>query len=267
MGLGPAPENGARPAGQSGEGSPGLTTPPTSRRRLYTLAGVITAVIVATLVALYGAGLFTGGAAGGAAGPDTLNGALGAATGVLASVPGGPWHLTSAVGVAYTVPWSLDGSLLAHECSIISGTWDNATYHAGSGNYSGGEAGIWVLSFSGPTTTSGILWVLVGYGVVAQFAVVAVSGTCSEYSGPSLGTVIDSSVAMEKVLATANGSRFAGMFPQANVTYALGPGSPPVWTIHFSPCGAFVAGPESVSSSVWALNGTVQDPPHAPVAC
>lgn len=267
MEIGPTPQNGARLAEPGGEGSPGITRPPTSRRRLSTLAGVIAAVIVATLVALYGAGLFAGGGAKGATGPGTLNEALGAATGVLTSVPGGPWHLTSAVGVAYTVSWSLDGSRLADQCSIISGTWDNATYPAGSGNYSGGQAGIWVLSFSGPTTTSGILWVLVSYGVVAQFAVVAASGACSEYFGPSLGTVIDSSVAMGKVLTTANGSRFARMFPQTNVTYALGPGSPPVWTIHFSPCGAFVEGPGSVTSSVWASNGTVQDPPNAPVAC
>lgn len=224
-------------------------------------------VVVASFVVLQGFGVFASGGTGSAPHAETLTEALATASSVEAAVPGGPWHLTSAVGVAYSIPWSLDGSLLADRCSVTSGGWANATYPAGSGNYSLGEAGIWVLSFSGMSAANGVLWVLVNSGAAAQDAVVSVSGACSEYYGPSLGTVVDSSVAVERVLATTNGSRFAEMFPRANVTYALGPATPAVWSIHFSPCGAYVEGPGSVSSSVWALNGTVDASPSAPEAC
>jgi hypothetical protein len=224
-------------------------------------------VVVAVLVIFQGIGLVTTGGSGSSARPVTLAEALQSTSNTVTSVAGGPWVLTSAVGVAYDVSWSLDGSLLATECSIISGSWSNATYPAGSGNYSHGQAGIWVLSFAGRTVSSGVLWVLVSYGTAAQVAVVSVSGMCSEYAGQGLGTVVDSSVAMDKVLATANGSRFAEMFPRANVTYALGPGVPPIWTLGFDACGPYAGGLGAMTSSVWASNGTLEKPPSAPVLC
>jgi hypothetical protein len=230
------------------------------------IAGVAVALTVAVFVIFQGFGLFAGSSANGPR-PDTLSQALQSASSTLSYAPGGPWSLTSAVGVAYTVSWTLDASHLANQCSTISGTFANATYPAGSGNYSQGQADIWVLSFAGPAASSGILWIAVGYGTATEIGVVSVSSQCSQYSGPPLGTVLDSSVAMEKVLATTNGSRFAEMFSRANVTYVLGPGSPPLWTIHLSPCGPIVAGPGVLTSSVSASNGTIQTLPRAPTAC
>jgi hypothetical protein len=267
MDTGSVPKNGT-PAGVPGS-KDGSSTVRLGRplRRRYVIAGVATASVVAVFVILQGFGLIATGGSGSTARPVTLAEALQSASTTVTSVPGGPWVLTSAVGVAYSVSWSLNGSRLADQCSILYGSWSNASYRAGSGNYSHGQAGIWVLSFVGRAISSGILWVLVSYGTATQVAVVSASGMCSEYAGPALGTVVDSSVAMNKVLATANGSRFVEMFPRANVTYALGPGAPPIWTLELNACGSYAGGAGMVTSSVWASNGTLEKLPSAPVSC
>lgn len=244
-------------------GSPAFARAPTSPLAMAILAVVVAAVVVVACLVLQGTSLSSTGSA---SGPDTLDGAVAASSNILASVAGGPWHLTSAVGLGYRAPWTLDANRLKTECTPISGSYANATYPAGSGNYTEGQAGVWVLSFAAPNASSGILWVVVGFGSATEIGVVAASGVCAEDSS-FLGTVVDSSVAMEQVLATSNGTRYAHMFSLANATYALGPGVPPVWTIHLSACTQVVSGPGTLDSSVWALNGTIQDPPRVPSIC
>jgi len=252
---------------QSAQGSSRAAQFTTSPRGISIVAGIVAVVIVAVFVILQGVGSLSSGGAGSASHPATFMEALQSASSTVASVSGGPWSLTSAVGVAYTVPWSLDAFRLSHQCTAISGTFQNATYPAGSGNYTGGQAGVWVLSFAGPAPSGGVLFVVVGYGSATEIGIVSASGSCRGYYGIPVGNVVDSSVAMEKVLVTTNGSRFAQMFPRSNATYFIGPEVPPVWTISLSPCADIVRGAGAVESTIWAVNGTIQSPPQAPTVC
>lgn len=227
-------------------------------------AGVVAVVVVVACIALEGP---AASRTGSASGPDTLDEAMAASSNVLASVPGGPWHLTSAVGLGYRAPWSLDANRLKQLCTTISGAFANATYPAGSGNYTEGLAGIWILSFAAASASSGVLWVAVGYGSATEIGLTEVSGSCTADSGPALGTIVDSSVAMGNVLATSNGTRFVHQFSLANVTYALGPGLPPVWSIHINACTLVASGPGTLDSSVWAVNGTIQSAPRTTTTC
>lgn len=261
------PKSGSSPPVPANKNGHSGAKPGHSPRRWYMIGGMVVALVVVVFVILQGFGLFATRSSGNMARPLTFGEALESASSSVRSAPGGPWALTSAVGVAYTVPWSLDGSRLADQCSITYGSWSNATYPEGPGNYSSGRAGIWILSFAGPAVSSGILWVLVSNGTATQVAVTSAAGACLEYAGPPLGTVVDSSVAINEVLATANGSRFAEMFPRANVTYALGPATPPIWTLGLKACGSLAGGGGVATSSVWASNGTLEKPPSAPLSC
>jgi hypothetical protein len=232
---------------------------------MVAVGAIVTVAIVVLLVVLVGGSPGPGTTSA----PSTFSQAAGDARAVTASVSGGPWNLSSAYGISVTVPFVLNNTLLSLGCNVTSGNFGVDSYPSGSGAYSDGQATVWILSFVSTGAGGGMLWVQVVNGAATELGVTNNSGRCATTGLPGLGPVIDSSVAMEKILATPNGTRFAQAFPKANATYSIGYGPNPTWIISLNGCGRYMAGPGTLLASVWALNGTIQNAPREPatIAC
>jgi hypothetical protein len=226
---------------------------------------VIVVAIVILLVVLVGGSPGPGATSA----PSTFSQAAGDARAVAASLSGGPWNLSSAYGVSMTVPFALNNTLLSRGCNVTSGTFGVDSYPSGSGTYSDGQATVWILSFVSTGAGGGMLWVQVVNGAATELGVTNNSGRCATAGASGLGPVVDSSFAMEKILATPNGTRFAQAFPRANATYSISYGTDPTWVISLNGCGRYMVGPGTLLASVWALNGTIQNAPREPatLAC
>lgn len=196
-------------------------------------------------------------------GPVSFAGAVRAASGVLDSGSWSGWNISGAEGISVTVPFSLNNSLMVLGCNVTSGAFGPTNYPAGDGNYSSGATTLWILSYLPPHEPGSTLWIQVVNGRASELGA-AEGGKCSGYGGNGVGDVVDSSVAMQSILATVNGTRFGQTFPTANETLSLGPGSSPTWTVSLNACGRYVEGPGALLASVWALNGTIQNPPREP---
>jgi hypothetical protein len=233
------------------------------------LALVVGAIIAAAIVILL---VVLGGGSPGPGtipAPSTFSQAAGEAQSVIASVSGGPWNLSSAYGISATVPFMLNNTDLVLGCNVTGGNFGVDSYPSGSGAYSGGQATVWILSYVSTGAGGGTLWVQVVNGVATELGVTNNSGRCATTGVPGLGPVIDSSVAVEKILATPNGTRFSQAFPKANATYSIGGWPNPTWIISLNGCGRYVAGPGTLLASVWASNATIQNAPREPttIAC
>ena len=88
---------------------------------------------------------------------------------------------------------------------------------------------------------------------------------------PTVGYVLDSSVAAQTILDTTNGSRFASNYPAANASYILTGGPPgPQWRIDFSNCAVVIASSSqtaTLAATLWAQNATFAVAPEGPLAC
>lgn len=195
--------------------------------------------------------------------PTTFSESLGDANAIVSAVPNGPWYLTGAFGQGVTVPFSLNMSGAALSCNVTSGSFGRDNYPAGDGIYSGGQATVWILSYETPNPVTGTLYVQVIDGAASEMGTVT-GGKCVGGHGEGLGTVVDSSAAIQTVLSTTNGSRFAQAFPRANATFSLSVGTDSTWIISLNGCGKYVLGPGTLYASVWAANGTLQNSPREP---
>lgn len=196
-------------------------------------------------------------------GPTTFSESVSDATVIIGSVPNGPWSLTGAVGLGVTVPFTLNNSIAALGCNVTSGSFGMNTYPNGPGAYSGGQATVWILSYVTGSPSAGTLYVQVVNGTASKMGTVS-GGKCTGNSAAEVGTVIDSSKAMQEVLSTTNGTRFVQAFSRANATLSLSAGADATWTISLNGCGRYVLGPGTLLASVWASNGTMQNPPREP---
>lgn len=259
-------------AGTSALSTPIPATRVRSRRRRYAALGAVLAVAVVVTVLVFGLvpgiRLFGRGTSS-SSGPDTESQAVGAASGILGSTPGGPWSLSDASGNAFVPPWSVNwSSQESGPCGFHGGAIGNVSLGPYSGAYSSGVAVTWELIFVGPTNSSGALGIVVEDGNARLLGIASLVGSCAgRYV--SIGVpVVDSSIAMKDVLATANGTRFAQVFSRANVTYTLSPGSPGAfWDVDLNGCGLYLLGAGTILSQVWASNGTVDVAPHTPTTC
>jgi len=237
-----------------------------SRKQVRVVA-IVTAIVVVGIV-LLASGIVPGfGPSSKATSPtlDTEAQAVAAAHGITSSVAGGPWSLSFAQGLAFTVPVT-DRFPVVHNCTANGTTTVNASAGPFPGDYSAGVAVLWVLGYSSPTTESGGLQVEVEDGVASDLGV----GPVCSGSGsiPPLGSVIDSSTAVQSVLATTNGSLFLRDASRANVSLLLAnDGSSPVWDIQFGACDYLTIGPGLLLASVWAVNGTIDQAPRGYVPC
>jgi len=162
-----------------------------------------------------------------------------------------------------TVPFALNNSIAALGCNVTHGSFGVNNYPAGSGIYSGGQATVWIFSYGSADPAAGTLWVQVVNGTASELGM-ANGGKCVGYADAGLGTAIDSSTAMHAILTTTNGGRFEKVFPSANATYTLNPGPNPTWVVTLNGCGRSLFGPGTLLASVWASNGTIQNPPREP---
>jgi hypothetical protein len=251
------------------------------RRRVIITVAAIVIIVLATVVLV--SGMFPGFRPFAISKPDTPvteSQAVLAAGAVVTLTPGGPWSLFWADGNANTL-----GSIYFNEtefnenssCALTGGIVQNAPMGPYSGDYAPGAAALWILQYSSPVNNGSLLVVQVEEGVASKVGTISGSGCLSYSQIGSIGSVIDSSVAMRDVLSTPNGSRFAALYSRGNSTLILGsptgdtaqPG-PPVWDIWLDACatppdhGAF---PGTFFGSVWAANGTIQDEPRGPPYC
>lgn len=231
-----------------------------SPRTYVLVAGACFAVlIVVLLVVLVGGSLSPAGQSG----PTTFSESAADAGGIVSSVPNGPWVLTGALGMGVTVPFALNNSIAAEGCNVTSGSFGTSTYPSGDGAYSGGQATVWILSYVTANPSAGTLYVQVINGAASEMGVVT-GGKCVGNSALEVGTVVDSSAAMQAVLSTTNGSRFVQAFPRANATLSLTTGPESTWIISLNGCGRYYLGPGTLLASVWAANGTIQNSPREP---
>ncbi len=255
------------------------TSPPPLRSSPDRTIKIAGAVAVATVVvfSVLAAGLVPGVGpfpSGGSLAPDTTAaGAVLMAQGIAAGAPGGPWSLAAVSGWAFTTQAFFDENpFCIGNLTPVGGTLQNASMGPYSGDYRTGIAVLWFLTYSSPVAGGGNLVVQVDNGVAQEVGVVPQGcyGSAAVFS--PLGPVIDSSVAVEAALLTPNGTRYSSMFQEANATYDLdSTGYGPVWWVFLSACpnedrvapGQF----GELSASVWAANGTVDQPPQIPVSC
>lgn len=236
------------------------------RRRLWiSLAGVLIALLV-VLSALWYTGVIPRASAPSSQylTADTEGQAVAAAQPILKGIPGGPWNLSHAEGYAATN----SSSFPFHPPTTCGASLNttNATDGPYSGAYASGEAVLWLLMFASSNTPGSTVGIEVDQGVATDLGTDRAG--CAWLSPVGvLGPVVDSSAAVEAVLATLNGTRFESMFTHADVRYILDYSASPQWDIVMNGCSGLFDSPGTLSATVWAGNGTIAGPVYGPSAC
>jgi hypothetical protein len=265
---------GSPPAPSDDPVSPGVQRdiakdgPSHSSRKRIAIAGatLAVAVVIVLLVAGWvpGVNRFPPGRV---VGPVTEGEAAQVAQTLAHGVPGGPWSLVNAIGWSYTYGFQAnDSGFTPSNCLLQGGAFRNLSYGPYSGNYWTGDAVLWLLWYNATGPTDGELLVAVENGTAIEVG--AAYGPNCRAVGPASGTLVDTSVAVRAVLGTPNGSRFAASFATANVTlWLLGSPLPPYWLVDFGACDGFNPHEGTIIATVWAENGTIDQPPSSWGAC
>jgi len=198
-------------------------------------------------------------------------------------LPGGPWQLASAEGFAFTNPntFQLGAFGQTLSCSPTNASSWIVPDGPSSGDFRTGGAILWLLMYASlaPGGLSLLLDVRSGSAeLVGRMPHFCLPGG----GGFSLGMTLDSSVAMNSVLTTANGTRYSANFATSNVLLQLEPGSfGAIWLVYLSACndefwqpapggppnGPGPTPPGVLFSAVSATNGTVLEQPLKTTSC
>lgn len=204
-------------------------------------------------------------------------------------VPGGPWLLVDAGGFAWTYPVNVTGGGFGTtgSCAPVGGNVPLNQVPAYSGDYSSGAATFWDLSYVSPSNASGVLDIAVMDGAASEVGVVPDAHGCTAiynylrqfgliyanlqyYLDPDSGDIIDSSSAVQAMIATPTGTDFEADLPTGNLSAELVVGSQgPIWALQID-AGACSSGTgrwSTLLGDVFATNGTIAVAPSVFVHC
>ena len=279
QGPSPRPEvSSASPANGSPAPRGAATPPPPRWRRAPVVIGAILVVAVLVIVGiLTGAipGLRSSGSSN-TTGPEPESVAVASAAALLPGIPGGPWHLTLALGWSSTYTDALSATTFGDAtCPLENGTVPTLVYPGYNGTYFGGDAVGWLLEYNSSAAVTTSLYVFAAHGTAGEVGVLTgPAPTCPiEPYNPSLPSgVIGSRAAAQIAVATKGGQTFVGEFSDANASYKLSfetntngviINDIPIWTVMFTACTHGVGG--FFDATVFALNGTVQSSSLTPM--
>lgn len=252
---------------------------PRSRRAPFVIGAILVVAVLVIVGILTGAipGMRSSGSSN-TTGPEPESVAVASAAALLPGIPGGPWHLTLAVGLSPTYTYALAAATFGDAtCPLENGTVPTLVYPGYNGTYFGGAAVGWLLQYNSSAAVTTSLYVFAAHGTAEEVGVLTgPAPTCPiEPYNPSLPSgVIGSRAAAQIAVATKGGQTFVGEFSDANASYKLSfetnangaiINDIPIWTVMFTACshgvGAFF------DATVFALNGTLQSSSFTPTTC